>query len=219
MRRRTNSLSTSSFSNGKDSCQGDSGGPVLDSQGKLVGVVSFGIGCANPLYPGVNARITGAIDWIDQKVCDLAANPPGFCTPNNDGKVPVKIVVTYDSFPYEVSWTLKGTKGYVIATQASGTASTTFQKTVYVTPGLSYTFAMTDIQGDGICCGYGQGSVKVIVNGTNTVVSNNGQFGQGFSKTFAVAGNKNSKMYQSGDTTTTSTSCTGWRRWFRLRNC
>ena len=43
---------------GKDSCRGDSGGPLLDKENNvLVGVVSFGVGCANPNYPGVYGRI------------------------------------------------------------------------------------------------------------------------------------------------------------------
>jgi Trypsin len=206
----------SSTTNGKDGCTGDGGGPVLDSQGKLVGLVSFGIGCATG-YPAINARVTGAIDWIDQKICDLSANKPASCTKNNKGKVPVKIEVTYDRFANETAWTLKGKKGIVVATQASGPANKKFNKTVFVAPG-SYIFAMTDIYGDGICCDDGNGSVKVTVNGTKTVVNNNGQFGLGFSKTFTIASNKNSNLRQGGDTTTT-TSCTGWRRWFRLRNC
>ncbi|MBU0945703.1 MAG: trypsin-like serine protease [Proteobacteria bacterium] len=53
---------------GKDSCQGDSGGGVfvqnsLD-QDVMVGVVSFGIGCARPNFPGVYTRVSNYAAWI-----------------------------------------------------------------------------------------------------------------------------------------------------------
>jgi trypsin len=41
---------------GRDSCQGDSGGPVV-ANGLLVGVVSWGEGCACPGYPGIYASV------------------------------------------------------------------------------------------------------------------------------------------------------------------
>jgi len=61
---------------GKDSCQGDSGGPfVLKSGDKYVlqGVVSFGIGCARPGLPGVYARVSNYISWLNQQVKALSS--------------------------------------------------------------------------------------------------------------------------------------------------
>jgi surface protein len=48
-----------------------------------------------------------------------------------------------------------------------------------------YTFEMTDTAGDGICCGFGSGSFSIAVHG-ETVISNNGQFGNIAQETFEV---------------------------------
>ena len=58
---------------GRDTCQGDSGGPyvaTLDGDGNgtpeptLVGVTSWGNGCADEGFPGFASRVSAYVDWI-----------------------------------------------------------------------------------------------------------------------------------------------------------
>ena len=54
-------------------------GPLVTMGGEdsysLVGVVSWGRGCADPLYPGVYARVTGDLAWIKENIKWTVCSP------------------------------------------------------------------------------------------------------------------------------------------------
>merc|ERR1719319_944709 len=65
---------------GVDACQGDSGGPLVQRRGgkyMLVGITSYGYGCARPGTPGFYTNVAAYRSWIDRGLASLGPGRPG----------------------------------------------------------------------------------------------------------------------------------------------
>ncbi|XP_037619147.1 coagulation factor VII [Sebastes umbrosus] len=65
----------------QDSCKGDSGGPLVTEYKKkafLLGIVSWGKGCARPGNYGIYTRVSNYLEWIHNRTA--TPNPPAITT-------------------------------------------------------------------------------------------------------------------------------------------
>jgi hypothetical protein len=75
--------SNQTTTNATGQCNGDSGGPYLlrnDSPEKdvQIGIVSWGINCAHPVFPSVGSRTSADTNFIRRTACVHSTNPPSY---------------------------------------------------------------------------------------------------------------------------------------------
>jgi len=72
----------------KDACQGDSGGPLVCVENEspvIYGVVSTGMKCGDPDFPGIYAKVSEVIPWIENAILDTRdVDNPESTPPNNE---------------------------------------------------------------------------------------------------------------------------------------
>ena len=100
----------------------------------------------------------------------------------------IVITLNFDNYPEETSWTLV-TGGATVAsggTYGNQPDGSTLTIDVCVVDGC-YDFTIFDSYGDGICCGYGNGSYSVTDAG-GSVLASGGNFGSSETTNFCVTG-------------------------------
>lgn len=150
---------------GEDACQGDSGGPLIRRVGKKkvqVGVVSWGLDCAHPVFPGVYSRVSNQFKWINKVVCEWAESPPEYfgcnktiANEDDDGieKRSVTIDILLDRFPTETGFLLRsGITNYAYGPIGVYKGKENQRMTVVLDLEVNkeYTFIMLDAYGDGL---------------------------------------------------------------------
>lgn len=145
-----------------DTCQGDSGGPLVAGS-TLVGVVSWGIGCAGfddgrpiRLTPGVYTRLATFLPWLAERGVGSNASVPG---------APTGVRAVADSTTTAtITWTAPSDKGgsaitgYVVEESVDGGAwrelgntgdAETYANVLDLVPGSSYQFRVAAVNSAG----------------------------------------------------------------------
>lgn len=116
-------------------------------------------GCADPVFPGIYARISSQIDWITDVVCNWAEKPPTHfgCPPRPDPPKgptrPVTIEIRLDRFPGETGWLIRRADGKTVSYIPIGgykNADSTVISKMELEVKKYYTLIMLDGYGDGI---------------------------------------------------------------------
>lgn len=106
------------------------------------------------------------------------------CTEN-----PLMLSIVLDNYGSETTWQLQNETGSVLASggpYSNGNAGQTITKELCVPDGC-YKFVINDAYGDGICCGYGNGSYKLTDAG-GAVLASGSNFGASESTDFCTNG-------------------------------
>lgn len=92
---------------GQDACGGDSGGPLItyeNGEQMLIGVVSFGIGCAEMGHPGIYTNVDNYSEWIEYYINELDGDSqetkvPPISTSPSRGDISKLYVATFNRAP------------------------------------------------------------------------------------------------------------------------
>ncbi|MFK7781718.1 ASPIC/UnbV domain-containing protein, partial [Psychroserpens sp.] len=96
------------------------------------------------------------------------------------------VSITFDDYPQETSWLIQDSSGATVAsggTYGSEPDGSTLDIEVCLDDGC-YDFIINDTYGDGICCGYGNGSYVVTVDGST--VASGASFGNSETTNFCL---------------------------------
>lgn len=141
-------------------------------------------------------RITGGTWQADLAIDDISLTTGGGGGPgNNCAASDLTLTINLDNYPEETSWELRTSGGGLIANNSYSTANPDGSTVVENINGLSsgdYVFTINDAFGDGICCGFGNGSYTL--ESSEGVIVTGGQFAASETTNFCVDDTKSKSL-------------------------
>ncbi len=134
-------------------------------------------------------RVTGGTWRADAAIDNVQVTADGGTGGGDCVSGDVTLSITFDNYPQETSWTLTDSEGSVVASESYSTANpdgSTVTETISDLGNGTYTFTISDSFGDGICCGFGNGSYT-LSSDAGTIVSG-GEFAASEATDFCVEG-------------------------------
>ncbi|MFT5229219.1 MAG: glucose/arabinose dehydrogenase [Urechidicola sp.] len=97
----------------------------------------------------------------------------------------LKLELTTDDYPGETSWSIFNGSDEILSGGPYADANTLIEDQIDVAEG-DYEFSIADEFGDGICCGFGDGSYVLSELTSGFVISSGGEFGEGETISFSL---------------------------------
>lgn len=149
--------------------------------------INFSLGFGN--QPGNVIR-----NGVANASCLTACSDGGGGGDGGDGgsnctEIPLTLSIVLDNYGSETTWQLQNESGSVLAgggPYSNGNAGQTVTRELCVPDGC-YKFVINDAYGDGICCGYGNGSYK-LTDASGSILASGSNFGASETTDFCTNG-------------------------------
>lgn len=153
---------------------------------------TFDIPISSAISGTINASITKANGVTDQRATNNTASgnfiPPVIS--ENYTFNTFKFRLQLDQFGSETTWILKNSSDTILFSGGPYTDTNTLPTLITQDWTLAdnecYTFTINDLEGDGICCDFGNGFYDISADNGNTIVFSGSTFTTSNSKTFSV---------------------------------
>jgi len=162
---------------GNTGCDEDYGHGIVKAKNAYDLLVAEGCEAGGDSPPTLSDGAVGGCEQDPNYVPPTTAAP----TPFECSEKVFELELQTDNYGSETSWDIKNDIDAVIASGNEYASSGSFTEQRCLSD-QAYTFTIYDAYGDGICCGYGQGSYKLTYDGE--VVKQGGQFASSEATTF-----------------------------------